>query len=56
MHFFEAFEYCVNQNAILVEIRNQTTEVILEAVLPDHNYWLGGSDMFEVSYNYNIIS
>ena len=55
MNWFDAMDYCniLHENAFLAEVRTKPTqEFIVEYAdtLPDHGWWLGGTDFFGVSY------
>ena len=62
MTWNEALEYCEGLNisasyyASLVEVTNSAVHELLiteATTLPDQNWWLGGSDNSEVSYQKN---
>jgi len=51
MNWFDAMDYCniLHENAFLAEVRTKPTqEFIVEYAdtLPDHGWWLGGTDFF----------
>ena len=53
INWYDAKNYCnqLNENAFLAEIRDQETQLVIAALadeLPDHAWWLGATDFYQV--------
>ena len=54
-NWYNAQHYCndLNKNAFLAEILDEETQLALAALvdeLPDHSWWLGATDFYQVKY------
>ena len=52
-NWYDAQHYCndLNKNAFLAEILDEETQLVIAALvdeLPDHNWWLGATDFYQV--------
>ena len=53
INWYDAQHYCneLNENAFLAEILDEETQLVLAALadeLPDHGWWLGATDFYQV--------
>ena len=53
INWYDAQHYCndLNENAFLAEILDEETQLVIAALvdeLPDHNWWLGATDFYQV--------